>query len=146
MKLSELFAHIRSQPGYELAKRDAVLNRWRDPDQPDWVVYSQEDGSVKALNEATLSVVYQRNPAHALGYKKTPGNRAIVAWVEANRPWLHDQNHVYCIKCWPEPHVRVRSYCGVKSADGDTIDGGPTVDCPDCLRHEFCPVCGHVEP
>lgn len=89
IRLGLLTARTEASPdsgSSSVADRDAELNRWRDPEQPEWVVYPQPDGSVKALNEVTLSQVHRRDPKHSYGYKKTPGNLAIIAWLDAGRP------------------------------------------------------------
>lgn len=82
-----IMRRVRAEAKAEaVAERDAELNRWRDPAQPDWVVYPLKDGAVRALNEATLSVIFRRYPEYSESYQRTPGNRAILAWIEAGKP------------------------------------------------------------
>lgn len=97
---SVVFDHVNGYLGPEQvfdaeeffqAKRDAELGRWRHPQNPDYVVYPDEDGDVVVLNEGegiSSSLIIrrdlaQRNPDH-------PATQAARAYFEAHperKPW-----------------------------------------------------------
>lgn len=75
------------------AERDEELGRWRWPENPDYVVYPDEDGDVVVINEGkgiSSSIIIRRdigtrNPDH-------PSTKAARAFFDAHperKPW-HD--------------------------------------------------------
>lgn len=85
------------------AERDEELGRWRWPENPDYVVYPDEDGDVVVLNEGkgiSSSIIIRRdigtrNPFH-------PSTKAARAYFEAHperKPWEDAKDgHLWLIR------------------------------------------------
>lgn len=70
---------------YWQAVKDAALNRWRYPEDPNYLVYKSETGALNAiliLNEATGRTDFYLSPTHAKGDGPAAAARAYYAQLK----------------------------------------------------------------
>ena len=103
------------------AEEDARLGRWRWPENPQWVLYPDEDGDVVALDESTgqsTSLLTRLTVGKFPNAQGCPAARAYFDAHPESKPW-HDAKPG---EVWVLTHVKGET--GAFVVDGDKFESG----------------------